>query len=293
MVKKQKGKASAGSTGNTQPSAGRRKFLKAAAVTAGTAAASGVIDGFPLVWSQNIKDVKLMQVGGSYSAIKDIADQATKDLGFKVEMQTADHSALLNRLVTQPQTIDIADIEYFFQRHLIKRGTLQPMDVAKIKLWDKVVPIFTKGTYPDGRKVSNQGVLPYEVQYVSGPGAKEFAKSPTKWITGIPTVYNADTLGIRPDLVKRKIESWSELLNPEWKGKTSIVSVPGIGIMDAAMAIEARGDIKYGDKGNMTSRCEQALAGGEKPRRAVIQHRRLELIHQRVFCVYRQAAGHA
>ena len=89
-------------------------------------------------------------------------------------------------------------------------------------------------------------------QRVNGPGAKEFAKGPTKWITGIPTVYNADTLGIRPDLVKRKIESWSELLNPEWKGKTSIVSVPGIGIMDAAMAIEARGDIKYGDKGNMT-----------------------------------------
>ena len=82
-----------------------------------------------------------MQVGGSYSAIKDIADQATKDLGFKVEMQTADHSALLNRLVTQPQTIDIADIEYFFQHHLIKRGTLQPMEVKKIKLWDKNVAL--------------------------------------------------------------------------------------------------------------------------------------------------------
>jgi len=226
MLKKGKVKT-AGQRARSQTSPGRRRFLKTAVVTAGAAATTGLIDGFPLVWSQNIKDVKLMQVGGSYSAIKDIADQATKDLGFKVEMQTADHSALLNRLVTQPQTIDIADIEYFFQHHLIKRGTLQPMAVEKIKLWDKVVPIFTKGTYPDGRKVSNQGVLPYEVQYVN-------------------------TLGIRPDLVKRKIESWSELLNPEWKGKTSIVSVPGIGIMDAAMAIEARGDIKYGDKGNMT-----------------------------------------
>ena len=251
MLKKANAKK-AGQRAGAKTSTGRRRFLKTAALTAGAAATTGLIDGFPLVWSQNIKDVKLMQVGGSYSAIKDIADQATKDLGFKVEMQTADHSALLNRLVTQPQTIDIADIEYFFQHHLIKRGTLQPMAVEKIKLWDKVVPIFTKGTYPDGRKVSSQGVLPYEVQYVSGPGAKEFAKSPTNWITGIPTVYNADTLGIRPDLVKRKIESWSELLNPEWKGKTSIVSVPGIGIMDAAMAIEARGDIKYGDKGNMT-----------------------------------------
>jgi putative spermidine/putrescine transport system substrate-binding protein len=241
-------------TGNeAQPmSGGRRKFLKTAAVTAGAAAGSGLIDGFPLVWSQTMKDVKLVQVGGSYSAIKDIADQATKDLGFKVEMQTAPHDALLNRLVTQPQSIDIADIEYFFQLHLLPRGTLQPIDLKKIKLWDKVVPIFTKGQYPDGRKVSNQGILPFEVQYIEKPGDKKFATKPTGFATGIPTVYNADTLGIRPDLVKRKIESWAELLNPEWKGKTSIVSVPGIGIMDAAMAIEARGDMKYGDKGNMT-----------------------------------------
>ena len=207
MLKKEKVRTAKQRT-KDQTSKGRRRFLATAAVTAGAAATTGLIDGFPLVWSQNIKNVKLVQVGGSYSAIKDIADQATKDLGFKVEMQTADHSALLNRLVTQPQSIDIADIEYFFQHYLIRRGTLQPMDVEKkIKLWDQVVPIFTKGTYPDGRKVSNQGVLPYEVQYVKGPGAKEFAKGPTKWITGIPTVYNADTLGIRPDLVKRKIES--------------------------------------------------------------------------------------
>jgi len=233
-------------------SEGRRKFLKTAAVGAGAAAASGMIDGFPLVWSQTMKDVKLVQVGGSYSAIKEIAEQATKDLGFKVEMQTAPHDALLNRLVTQPQSIDIADIEYFFQLHLLPRATLHPIDLKKIKLWDKVVPIFTKGEYPDGRKVSTQGVLPFEVQYIEKPGDKKFATKPTGLATGIPTVYNADTLGIRPDLVKRKIESWSELLNPEWKGKTSIVSVPGIGIMDAAMAIEARGDIKYADKGNMT-----------------------------------------
>src|SRR5689334_6617053 len=236
--------------GQTSPS--RRRFCKTAAAGAGAAATSGLIDGFPLVWSQNMKDVKLVQVGGSYSAIKEIADQATKDLGFKVEMQTAPHDALLNRLVTQPQSIDIADIEYFFQLHLLPRGTLKPIEAKKIKLWDKVVPIFTKGEYPDGKKVSTQGVLPFEVQYIQKPGDKKFATKPTEYLTGIPTVYNADTLGIRPDLVKRKIESWSELLNPEWKGKTSIVSVPGIGIMDAAMAIEARGDMKYGDKGNMT-----------------------------------------
>lgn len=231
----------------------RRQILKGAAATAGLAVGSGAIKGFPTIWAQNLKDITLLQVGGSYSAIIDIARQATADLGFKVEMQTADHATLLNRLITQPESLDIADTEYFFQLYLVPRGNItQPIDLKRYKWWDKVVPIFTKGEYPDGSKVSTQGILPYEVQYVEGPGATEFATGPTEWATAIPTVYNADALGIRPDLIGRDIESWAELLNPEFAGKTALVDVPSIGIMDAAMAIEARGDIQYGDKGNMT-----------------------------------------
>ena len=157
MVKKSKVRSSVQQS-KSKTSPGRRRFLKTAAVTAGVAASSGLIDGFPLVWSQNIKDITLVHVGGSYSAIIDIAKKATEDLGFKVEMQTAPHDALLNRLLTQPNTIDIADTEYFFQYYMIKKGTLQPIDLEKrFKWWDKVVPIFTKGEYPDGRKVSAQG----------------------------------------------------------------------------------------------------------------------------------------
>jgi putative spermidine/putrescine transport system substrate-binding protein len=73
-------------------------------------------------------------------------------------------------------------------------------------------------------------------------------------MTLIPTVYNADTLGIRPDLIKRPISSWAELLNPEFKGKAAILNIPSIGIMDAAMVVEAMGLYKYPDKGNMTKK---------------------------------------
>ncbi len=65
----------------------RRHMLKGAAATAGLAA--GMASGFPTVWGQNLKDVKLLQVGGSYSAIIDIAKQASADLGFTVEKQNA------------------------------------------------------------------------------------------------------------------------------------------------------------------------------------------------------------
>jgi putative spermidine/putrescine transport system substrate-binding protein len=230
----------------------RRKLLKGAGAAAGLAAGAGAITGFPTIWAQNIKDITLLQIGGSYSSIIDIARQASKDLGFKIEMQNLASDALVNRIATQPESLDIADIEYWMQTKLAPRGVLQGIDLKRFKYWDKVVPIFTKGEYPDGRKVSDQGTLPYEVQYLEAQDGTSFAKGPTEWASGIPTVFNADTLGMRPDIITRPIESWKELLNPEFKGRAAIIDVPAIGVMDAALAIESRGDIKYGDKGNMT-----------------------------------------
>ncbi|MCZ6873650.1 MAG: extracellular solute-binding protein [bacterium] len=238
--------------GQNQPQVTRRTILKRAAATAGFIAASGLAPRLPTIWAQKIKDITLLQVGGSYSSIIDIARQATKELGFKIEMQNAASDALVNRVATQPKSLDIADIEYWMTAKLVPRGVLQGIDVHRFTLWDKVVPIFTKGEYPDGSQVSRQGILPYEVQYLNKSDGRKFATGPTQWTTLIPTVYNADTLGIRPDIVQRPIEHWHELLNPEFKGRTAILDVPSIGIMDAAMAIESRGDITYGDKGNMT-----------------------------------------
>ena len=154
--------------------------------------------GVPTIWAQNMKDITLFQVGGSYSAIIDIARQATKDLGFKIEMQNAASDAVVNRVATQPQSLDIADIEYWILVKLIPRGALQAVDLQRFKCWDKVVPIFTKGEYPDGRLCLGKGLLPYEVQYLEQPEGKGFAKGPTRWATAIPTVYNADTLGCAP-----------------------------------------------------------------------------------------------
>ena len=101
--------------------------------------------------------------------------------------------------------------------------------------------VFTKGELPSGKKIGDQGTAPKKVIFLEGENSKKFAKTPTQWMTLIPTVYNADTLGIRPDLIKRPIDSWKELLNPEFKGKAAILNIPSIGIMDAAMVVEATG----------------------------------------------------
>jgi len=125
------------------------------------------------------------------------------------------------------------------------------MDTSKIDNYDKIVGIFRDGKLnPDS--VIAQGTAPHTVGFVDGPDGKEFVDEESGWMTLIPTIYNADTLGIRPDLINRGIDSWAELLNPEFKGKASILDISSIGIMDAAMVCEAMGEITYGDKGNMT-----------------------------------------
>src|SRR5262249_28925666 len=166
-----------------QPGITRRVFFHKAMAAASVVAGAEFLTGFPLVWAQRLKEVTLLQVGGSYSATIDIARQATKDLGFKIEMQNAATDALANRVATQPKSLDIADIEYAMIGKLLPRQVLQGIDLQRFKYWDQVVPIFTRGEYPDGRKVSQQGVSPYEVQYLEKSNSTAVAKGPTRWAT--------------------------------------------------------------------------------------------------------------
>ncbi|HVY13677.1 MAG TPA: extracellular solute-binding protein [Rhodopila sp.] len=235
------------------PGLSRRRVLKGAAAVAGAAAGSGAITGFPTIWAQTIKDIVLRHSGPPVTAIPAIAEQATKDLGFKVQMQASENADLLNRFLSAPDSMDCADVALTNLRYLTGRGTLQGIPLAKFKYWNETMPIFTKGEYPDGRKLPQQGITPTMVLYATdATGQKATGGTPSDFVTGIPTVINGDTLGIRPDLVHRKVDSWADLLSPDFKGKAALQDNPTIGIIDVAMAMEARGDVKYGNKGNMT-----------------------------------------
>ncbi len=233
------------------PGLSRRSMLKGSAAAVGVAAGSGTITGFPTVWAQNIKDVTLRQFGTGVSNLNEVADKVKEDLGFTLEMTALDSDSVAQRAATQPKSFDIADIEYWICKKVWGAGNLQAMDTSKIENYDKIVGIFKSGKLTPESTIA-QGTAPHTVGFVEGVDGKTFADSETGWMTLIPTIYNADTLGIRPDLIGRPIETWAELLNPEFKGKASILDISSIGIMDAAMVCEAMGEITYGDKGNMT-----------------------------------------
>lgn len=207
----------------------------------------------PVFLANNIKDVTLRFVGTGAAQNNDIKAQAEKDLGFKIQLRPLSTTEVIQIGMTQPKQFDIFDGEFFSLPLVVPSGNLQPIDAKRVKEVVNMSPIFTTGIFGKDAKVNtSQGTAPRKVMYLKAKDSTEFATSPTQWVTMIPFQYNADTLGYRPDLVGKKIESWAELFNPQFKGKTSLLSTPSIGIMDAGMVMEASNLIKFGDKGNMT-----------------------------------------
>ncbi len=224
--------------------------LQRRALIKGAAAASGAL-AFPYVRAAD--PITLRYLGTAVNQDKAIAEKFKADTGITIQYIPVTTDDVTKRAVTAPNSFDLIDTEYFSLKKIIPTGNLLGIDTKRIKNADKITTLFTKGEVA-GKKVGDQGTAPKKVMYLEKPDAKTFSAAPTQFMTLIPTVYNADTLGIRPDLIKRPIESWKELLNPEFKGKAAILNIPSIGIMDAAMVVEAAGLYKYPDKGNMTKK---------------------------------------
>jgi putative spermidine/putrescine transport system substrate-binding protein len=234
-------------TKNSKPSISRRSVLAGGAAFTG----ASMVLGAPMVWAQNIKDIKLNHAGMSYSVLPDIGKMATEDLGFEISMSVTDHAGLTNRMLSDPGAIDVADLEIWQAKVAVPQGALQGVDISKITNWGDLTPLYTEGVF-EGKQCSTQGDSPFEFIYRESKDSNSFSKTPTGFTNFVPGVYNADTLGIRPDLVGRPITSWGDLVSSDFKGKAAIQNIPTIGIMDAMMALEASGDVKYSDKGNPT-----------------------------------------
>ncbi len=194
----------------------------------------------------------LRYLGTAVNMGNEIEKKLFEDTGIKVQYISVTTDEVTKRVLTQPNSFDIVDSEYFSLPKLVPSGNILGMDTTRIKEWDNVTSIFTKGITPAGKKIGLQGTAPSKVMYLTGATSGEFADEPTQYATLIPTVYNADTLGIRPDLIQSPVTSWADLMRPEFKGKAATLNIPSIGIMDAAMVVEAMGEYTYPDKGNMT-----------------------------------------
>ena len=227
----------------------RRDFIKKSGAATGLAVGSGVITGFPYVHAAD--PITLRYASTAVTQDTRIAAQFQKDTGLKIQYIPLTSDDVVKTAVTQPNRFDILEPEVWMVKKIVPSGNLQGMNRGRIEQADNITTVFTKGEV-GGKKIGDQGTAPIKVMHLTAKDGGAFTREQSNWLSLIPTVYNADTLGIRPDQIGRPIRNWHELLNPEFKGRASILNIPSIGIMDAAMVVESMGEHTYTDKGNMT-----------------------------------------
>src|SRR5450432_4079583 len=153
-------------TEETRPGATRRALLKGAGALAGAAVGSQAITGFPAVWSQEPKVLRYL--GTAVNQSDDITKKVKADTGITIEYISATTDDVTKRVVTQPNSFDILDTEYFSLKKLVPSGNILSLDAKKIKEFDNITPIFTKGQLPNGKKIGAQGTAPWKVLYLEG-----------------------------------------------------------------------------------------------------------------------------
>ena len=220
----------------------RRKFMG----TAASVAAAGTITGFPNI-VQAADPIRTIGLG--VSIINEIQSKAAKDVGFKIRGQAIDYGALFAKSLQQNDQFEVSECYFDMFDFMIPSKVFQPIDTKRIKDWDKVSNLSKTGKLTPGSQVG-QGDAPVRQMWVDENG--ERAKGPSRYISAVPFIHNADSLGYNPDDTGRPIDSWAELFSSDFKGKVALLNIPQIGAMDAAMGVEALGLMKFGDKGNMT-----------------------------------------
>ena len=157
----------------------------------------------PTVWAQ--EKIVLRSVGSGVSHIEPWQKQAEKDLGIKIEMTALGFDGIQNKILTQPKSFDIAEPAGNQMRRIwgSPAAKLQPIEIKKLKYWDECIGMYKSSmkTWPDAK--IGDGQHPAKVLYNPGKKkANKFAKAGgSDYLTFMPTVHNADTLGYRRDLV--------------------------------------------------------------------------------------------
>src|SRR5262245_65392163 len=111
-------------------SVSRRGIIRGAGAAAAVALGPDIITGFLAVHSQAPKVLRYLGTAVNQSA--DIAKKVKEDTGISIEYIPVTTDDVTRRVITQPNSYDVVDTEYFSLKKLIPSGNLLPMDAKQI-----------------------------------------------------------------------------------------------------------------------------------------------------------------
>jgi putative spermidine/putrescine transport system substrate-binding protein len=214
---------------------GRRNLLR------GSAALGTASLGLPA-----LAQAKELHVAGATFSMRDvILNEFTKRTGITVKPWINPSSqARVDRIRVAP--MDCVEVGTDFMNYAYDEKLIQPIDTARLPNWKDVHPLIREGRATPEQKIG-LGDNPGKLMYTD--------ESRTK-IKFVPYIFQMDSIGYNTAKIpaENNTLSWGELFNPKWRGKVALYGIDWLGMLDAALGMEALGLIKPADVTNLTEK---------------------------------------
>jgi putative spermidine/putrescine transport system substrate-binding protein len=180
--------------------------------------------------------------------LEPIRRQAIKDLGFEIAFELVDGAEEIRQAVTQPESFDV-----YHQWHTVDlmwtASSIQPLAVARINRWSEIEELSALSF--DGKAICDDILRQLYVQEDGRLAARRTGRAAM-----LPTIHGADSLGflsgLREQLAPGEPDSWRWLIDERWRGKVAMLRDPTLGMIEAALAIEGAGILKFDDISNLS-----------------------------------------
>ena len=180
--------------------------------------------------------------------LEPVRRQAMKDLGFDIAFELVDGPEEIRQAVTSPESFDV-----YHQWHTVDlmwtAASIQPLEVARIRRWSEIEALASL-TF-DGEAICNDILRQLYVQEDGRLAARRTGSAAM-----LPTIHGADSLGflsvLREQLAPGEPDSWGWLIDERWRGKVAMLRDPTLGMIEAALAIEGAGVLRFGDVSNLS-----------------------------------------
>ncbi len=218
--------------------------------------------------------VELRVLGTSVTLREHIRKRAEQDLGIKLRFIVEDGLDVQRHGVMHPERYEIYDQWIHSIDCLWPAHALQPIDTRRIARWNEVNGLARTGRIdvPPGSSaaaagttatICNAGSVPADRLFVQPDNS--LSREPSERISMLPLTHNADSFVYLEDALPPSLrngeESWAWLLAPELAGRVALQADAAIGAIDAALAVEASGLMRFENIGNLSIEEIDALIG--------------------------------
>lgn len=195
-----------------------------------------------------LKEKKLRVIGRSELLPEPIRARAQADLDFVIDFELCDSIEGLQRVISRPDSFDV-----YHQWHTVDlMWTARSLQAISL---DRIVNEACIGAAALTR-IGDAGVIGtiFDRLFLQSDGS--LSSAPSRFVSMLPTVHGVDSFAFHADLFEfaasDEPHSWAWLIDSRWIGRTAINADPVLGMIEAALAVEAAERVSFADIGNLT-----------------------------------------